>query len=347
MLPPLVQARPVTVEFRTSGPRLFRAKKGTLMPRVLIILNPSAGHSKPEAVREELDTVLQSHPDWTADIRVTEGPDHARRWAGMAQKEGFDRIVVAGGDGTIAEAATGLVVERSSLPLGIVPTGTANVIGEVLHLPTTAAEALAVALQGEPQQFDVGYLPELDRHFLVGLGIGLPAKAVENADRKAKDRFGFAAYVFAFVEGLVEGRSAVIDLEIDGEPIVAAGQSGIVANMGKLELLGRTVGGSISPHDRSLDLFVIDHTDPRTVLEGIAQLFGAKGKGDAPGFSHWRGSSIKINANPVLSVQVDGEWIGRTPVEIALAANSVHLVPGPDYAPNGEPLAEEPATGAS
>lgn len=305
------------------------------MPRVLLILNPSAGSSKPGEIRTELEAALAEHTEWSAEIRETEGAEDARRWAAKAQSEGFDRVIAAGGDGTIAEAATGIVVEKSSLPLAVIPCGTANVISEVLHIPAPRGEALEVALTGTPRPFDVGYLPELDRHFLVGLGVGVPGKAVENADRKAKDRFGFAAYLFAFIEGLVEQRSAVIDLEIDGEPVVAAGQSGIVANMGRLEVLGRTVGESISPHDRALDLFVIDHTDARTVLEGIAQFFGAGGKGDAPGFSHWRGRSIKISANPVLSVQVDGEWIGRTPVEVSLAPHSVNLVVGPDYERNG------------
>lgn len=305
------------------------------MRRVLVILNPTAGGSKPGEVRDELEAALAAYSDWSGEIRETSGPDDARQWAAHARAEGFDRVVVAGGDGTIAEAATGLVVEASDLPLGIVPSGTANVIGEVLRIPSTRAEALEVALTGTADSFDVGYLPELDRHFLVGLCVGVPAKAVENADRKAKDRFGFAAYLFAFVEGLVEGRSAVIDLEIDGEPVVAAGQSGIVANMGRLELLGRTVGSSISPHDGALDLFVVDHTDARTVLEGIAQLFGAGSKAETEGFNHWRGRSIKISANPVLSVQVDGEWIGRTPVEISLARHSIHLVVGPDYVRNG------------
>jgi diacylglycerol kinase (ATP) len=305
------------------------------MARALVILNPTAGGSKPAEIRDELDAALAAHADWTGEIRETAGPDDARQWAVSARDEGFERIVVVGGDGTIGEAATGLVAAGSDLPLGVVPSGTANVIGEVLRIPTARAEALQVALTGSADSFDVGYLPELDRHFLVGLGVGVPAKAVENADRKAKDRFGFAAYLFAFIEGLVEGRSAVIDLEIDGEPMVAAGQSGIVANMGRLELLGRTVGSSISPHDRELDLFVIDHTDARTVLEGVAQLFGAGSKGDAPGFSHWRGRSIKISANPVLSVQVDGEWIGRTPVVVELARHSISLVVGPDYTRNG------------
>lgn len=311
------------------------------MSRVLVVLNPSAGNSKPENVRVELETALQAHPEWTAEIRETGGPDDARRWAAGAQSEGFDRVVVAGGDGTIAEAATGLVVEMSTLPLGVIPSGTANVIGEVLRIPSARPEALAVALTGNAQAFDVGYLPELDRHFLVGLGVGVPGKAVENADRKAKDRFGFAAYLFAFIEGLMEQRSAVIDLEIDGEPIVSSGQSGIVANMGRLEVLGRTLGQSISPHDRAFDLFVVDHTDARTVLEGIAQFFGAGNMERAPGFSHWKGRTLKISANPALSVQVDGEWIGRTPVEVTLAAHSVNLVVGPDYERNEAPPTEE------
>ncbi|MCA9728875.1 MAG: NAD(+)/NADH kinase, partial [Candidatus Eisenbacteria bacterium] len=195
------------------------------MKRALVIVNPTAGQRTPEDTRSEIEEAATEHAEWRCEIRETTGPGDAARWAGEAAAEGFDRVIAVGGDGTVTEAAAGLLEAGSDLPLAAIPVGTANVLGEVLRVPSDLGEAVAVALTGEARDFDIGHLPEHDRYFLIGIGIGIPGKTVENADRTAKDRFGFAAYVFAFLEGLAENRSAVIDSTIDGEPHIASGQS--------------------------------------------------------------------------------------------------------------------------
>ena len=278
-------------------------------------------------LRGTLEGAIEKQPDWTAEIRETTGPEDATRWAAEATS-GFDRIVAVGGDGTVTEAATVWSsapppYRSASCPV-VRPTsseefcgfhrfgggdrGGAHRRGQAIRRRISPARPL---------------LPDRCRH-------RSPGQTVENADRQAKDRFGFAAYLFAFLGSLAENRSAVLDLEIDGEAVVASGQSVVVANMGRMGMIGLTVGKDISPHDRAFDLLVVDHADPGDVIEGILQLFRDQPR-STTGFVHRRGQSIRVTANPVLSVQVDGEWIGRTPVEVSLAPHPVHLVVGPEY----------------
>jgi diacylglycerol kinase family enzyme len=248
----------------------------------------------------------------------------------------------------VTEAADGLLRAESDLPLGIIPGGTANVLAGVLGVPAKASDALTLARSGRTRRFDVGYLPELDRYFLIGLGVGVPGQTVENADRDAKDRFGFMAYLGAFLEGLVENRAVVLDIEIDGKSIVAQGQSAIIANLGEMEVLGVALAQGVSPHDGKLHLFVIDHTEPGAVLESLRQLLGGERKKEVSGFLHRRGRSIRISTSAALSVMIDGEWIGRTPVEVTVAPRRVRLVVGKDY-PEGEEdvLQSEDASGGA
>ena len=303
--------------------------------RVLIILNPSAGQGDPGSLRDLLHASLKEMPDWIGEIRETAGAGDASRWAGAAESEGYDRVVAVGGDGTVTEAAEGLLRAESDRPLGIIPGGTANVLAEVLEVPADPSAALAVALSGQTRRFDVGYLPEQDRFFLIGLGVGIPGQTVENAGRDAKHRFGFVAYLGAFLEGLIENRSAVLDIELDGKSVVTQGQSAVIANPGEMEILGVALAHGVSPHDGTLHLFVIDHTEPGAVLKGLRQLLGGERKQEIPGFLHRQGRSIRISTSPALSVQIDGEWIGRTPIEVTLAPRRVRLVVGKDY-PEGE-----------
>ncbi|MCA9757854.1 MAG: diacylglycerol kinase family lipid kinase [Candidatus Eisenbacteria bacterium] len=299
--------------------------------KALIIMNPTAGQGDPASLRETLESALEQTDGWSGEVRETTGAGDCAEWAGTAEEDGFDRIIAVGGDGTALEAAEGLLTAGRSTPLGVVPQGTANVLAGVLCLPTDPAEAVKRALIGETRDFDLGYLPELDRCFLIGLGIGVPAQTVEKADREAKNRFGFGAYLGAFIEGLIENRSAVLDITVDGESVVAPGQSAILANLGEFDILGLTLAEGISPHDGLLDFFVIDHTEPGAVLESLKRFLGSDRKKEVSGFLHRKARSIRIESQTPLSVQIDGEWIGRTPVEVQVEAAAVSLVVGEAY----------------
>ncbi|MEZ4650256.1 MAG: diacylglycerol kinase family lipid kinase [Candidatus Eisenbacteria bacterium] len=299
--------------------------------KALIILNPTAGQGDPASLRETLEAALEGADGWSGEVRETTGAGDCAEWAGAAEGDGFARVIAVGGDGTVLEAAEGMLRSGKGVPLGIVPQGTANVLAAVLGLPSGPGEAVKRALVGESKTFDLGYLPDLDRCFLIGLGIGVPAQTVENADREAKDRFGFAAYLGAFIEGLIENRSAVLDITVDGESILAPGQSAILANMGEFDILGRTLAGGVSPHDGKLDLFVIDHTEPGAVLESLKRFLLGDRKKDVSGFLHRRARSFEIETQTPLSVQIDGEWIGRTPVNVKVEAAAVSLIVGEAY----------------
>jgi diacylglycerol kinase family enzyme len=90
---------------------------------------------------------------------------------------------VAGGDGTLAEAAAGLV--GSALPMAIIPAGTGNILATNLNVPFGIKEATLAALQGTAAPFDVGRLDD-GRIFLLAAGAGYDADLIRDADRELK-----------------------------------------------------------------------------------------------------------------------------------------------------------------
>ncbi len=307
----------------------------TSVRKGLVILNPSSGPTDDEdlvkQVRSLLDQIGTKDSSVELKLKVTEGAGDAQRWAGAAPDEGFERVISIGGDGTAMECARGLSEAKSDLPLGIVATGTANVLARALCLPLDLEGAFHQALAGTARNFDLASLPDRDLRFLVGVGIGVPGQMVEKLDSKLKDSLGPVAYFTAFLEGLVENRDAVLDITIDSENLVLPGHSAIVMNVGRFKAFSDLeIGPDASPHDGKLDLFVIDHQSATGVLESIRSFFGDRTKSEG-GFTHRRGSSIRIETGTPLSVQVDGEWVGRTPVEIEVGDEEVSLVCGEDY----------------
>ena len=104
--------------------------------RVHVVINPAAGQDEP--ILNTLNRVFkEAEIDW--DISLTKQAGDARQQAQTAAQSGVDIVAVYGGDGTVAEVASGLL--GTSIPLAILPGGTANVLSVELGIPATLALA--------------------------------------------------------------------------------------------------------------------------------------------------------------------------------------------------------------
>src|SRR5690349_8821813 len=112
------------------------------MKRIHVIINPISG--RPQPVLYTLNSVFRAAGvGW--DVSVTHECGDACRAAKAAASQGIDVVAVYGGDGTVLEAATGLL--GTTTPLAILPGGTANVLSVELGIPhdLTAATRIACA----------------------------------------------------------------------------------------------------------------------------------------------------------------------------------------------------------
>ena len=87
---------------------------------------------------------------------------------------GADRIIIAGGDGTINEVINGILssdtADRRGVPLAVIPLGTANVLAKELNIPEKIEDALKLALAGSAQKVSLGRIN--GRYFSLMTGIG-------------------------------------------------------------------------------------------------------------------------------------------------------------------------------
>lgn len=183
--------------------------------------------------------------------------------AGMARRAVFDGaelVLCCGGDGTLASVATGLA--NSGVPMGIVPTGTGNLLGRNLGLPLDLDEALAVAL-GDDSRVETIDLGRIGEHlFAVMAGMGVDAAIMRDTSPRVKTLVGWPAYVVAGV-GHLRDRPMVTTLRLDGgAPLSRRARTVLVGNVGLLQG-GIPVLPDADPTDGVLDVVVIA---PRTVL---------------------------------------------------------------------------------
>src|ERR1700722_6261323 len=108
---------------------------------MIVVFNPVAGMRRASLMWRVLDVLVANGV--RIELSETHRPGHAEALAREAAVRGFSMVVAAGGDGTIAEVANGLM--GSTARLGVIPLGTANVLAHELGLPF-APKSVAAAL---------------------------------------------------------------------------------------------------------------------------------------------------------------------------------------------------------
>jgi len=170
--------------------------------RMLMIVNPYATAVSPH-LRDVVVYALRGR--FEVEAVDTEARGHATELSREAAHESYDVVVAFGGDGTINEAANGLL--GSPTPLCFLPGGSANVFAKMLGIPGELIDAtehmLAMAEDWRPRKVDLGRVN--GRCFTFSSGLGLDASVVERVDAnpRLKERLGPYYYASAAVATLV------------------------------------------------------------------------------------------------------------------------------------------------
>lgn len=137
-------------------------------------------------------------------------------------------VLAAGGDGTVSEVAAAM--RHSDVPLGILPTGTANLLARNLHLPlNNLAAAAKIAFTGSDRAIDVGVVTyrlvggtTASRPYFVMAGFGIDADMVAGTDVETKTRFGWLAYVSPILRSAARRSRASVTWATDDQPAITA-----------------------------------------------------------------------------------------------------------------------------
>lgn len=169
-------------------------------------LNPVAGRGRAEKSVTEIRDLLQQCP-FEVDIKTSCRIGDIEERIFSAAQSGADKIIVAGGDGSIHEAVNGLLRAGTETALGIIPIGTGNDFAKACAIPLQWQDA-AIALldritRKQPaRHIDAGQMN--GRFFANGVGIGFDAR-VNHIARDMRWRIGNLVYLAAVLKGIREG----------------------------------------------------------------------------------------------------------------------------------------------
>jgi diacylglycerol kinase family enzyme len=287
--------------------------------RMLIIVNPYAT-TVSDRLKNLVVYALQGR--YAVEAIDTQARNHATELCREAAAEGYDVVVSFGGDGTVNEAANGLV--GSDTPLTCLPGGATNVFCRMLGIPNDVVDAtehlLRAADDFEPRRIDTGIVN--GRHFVFASGIGLDASVVERVDAhpRLKARLGPWYFTYAAI-GTFNRKYLVkpvrVRLEVEGETI--DGVTVIVQN-GDPFTYFRNRPIRICPgrelDDGRLGIAVLKKSTLGEIPTVVARVFSAKAETVQ---RHRQIAGLdNVDAARVISVddrkfplQVDGDYIGE------------------------------------
>jgi YegS/Rv2252/BmrU family lipid kinase len=291
-------------------------------PFMIIVFNPVAGRRRAHLLWRVLDVL--SANGVRIDLAETRSAGHAVALARDAVLRGEPMVVAAGGDGTIAEVANGLM--GSGARLGVIPLGTANVLAHELGLPF-APKAVAAALAfGRTRTLWPGQANAEDgsRLFVQMLGVGFDAQVVHTLSFPMKKVLGKGAYVLQSVRELSRYRFPSIRMRIDGAETEA---SSVIISKGRLYGGSFRLAADAVPGEPGFSVVLFKHAGP-----AAAMMYGAALPlnllGHAPGVRHVRARRIDFLQNDAIPAQADGDRAGYAPLWVGDAPGPIEVVVG-------------------
>ncbi len=283
------------------------------MRKTVLIYNPKSGR---QGARRVLPRVLDALR--AAGFRVEPTPTaaagDATRLAREATAEASIEVVFAmGGDGTLREAASGLL--GSEVALGALPAGTTNVLAQALGLPQNALGAAQAMARCRRRQFDVGLAG--DEPFLMQVSAGLDAEVMAHQDSEAKKRFGKAAVAWTGLGQWWRYDYPQFELELDGrsECVSHFAACNIPFYAGAFRM-----APDADPGDGRLDLVTFRGTG-RVATLGFARDLALGRHLERPDVATRRVEGLELVGPPgQYRVQIDGDVLtGPVPLEISMS----------------------------
>lgn len=180
------------------------------MKLVKFIYNPYSGEN---LILAKLDSIIKMHQEAGYTIipyRIHKNCDLSEAFYDFKDNK-YSYVLIAGGDGTVDSVVNTMARKGISLPIGILPVGTANDFAKFLGIPTDITRACKQILTSEAKGIDLGKIN--DKYFVNVASTGLFTDVSQKTDVNLKNTIGKLAYYLKGIEALPSFRKLKIKIE--------------------------------------------------------------------------------------------------------------------------------------
>ena len=299
--------------------------------RTRLIVNPVSGTDAAPGYLPEMNERLRA-AFGEIDIVMTVAAGDALNLARRSAEEGYERLFVAGGDGTLNEVLNGVASVRGALArttFGVIPLGTGNDFAAALGLPEDVGAAVETMLAGRTVAADVGVLNE--RYFVNVSAGGFIAEVSDAVNPQLKTIAGKFAYIIGGAQVLLEYEPVAARVSVvleDGRALTreAPVQMFAVCNS-RLVGGGRPIAPTALIDDGALDVCVVEAVP---TLEFIRLLGSVPGGGhiEDERVAYFRAREVELRFERAVKVNTDGEVLAAEACRYRLLPRAARFLAG-------------------
>jgi len=314
--------------------------------KYLVVVNLHAGSKKCERDWPEIKKLLID-AGFDMHIVFTEYQNHALQLAkSLIEEEGFKKIIVVGGDGTLNEVVNSVFKQNRfrtmEIQIGVITVGTGNDWGRMYEIPESYKEQVKI-LKGERFILqDIGVVKykhaseEDNRYFANIAGMGYDALVAKKTNMmKQKGRGGALVYMINLVSGLFQYKNTQLEIEADGQKVFSGKVFTMSIGICKYNGAGMMQLPYAIPDDGLFDVTVIRKTTKMRVVKNIKNLYDGS-------FINMRevemftGKKFTIRSTPSdkLFLETDGESLGHSPLDFEVIPRAAKMIVRKRYAIN-------------
>jgi YegS/Rv2252/BmrU family lipid kinase len=313
--------------------------EGAIENRWLVIVNPNAGKRKGEKDWPTISALLTEAGIEFVHVFTTHR-DHAVSVAEDHINQGFRKIIVVGGDGTLNEVVNGIfrqqAVNSTDILIGMIMVGTGNDWGRMYRLNVKYKKAIKAIRKQRIFVQDAGRVNyydgsrEISRYFVNIAGLGYDALVTRMTNlTKESGGGGTLAYLVNLLKGLFRYKNAYLDIFVDGERVYKGKVFSMSAGICKYNGGGMMQLPFAIPDDGLLDVTIFKRVTKLTVVRHLKKLYSGTFT-NLPFVQTHTGRAISIisSNNDQSQLETDGESLGQTPVLIDIIPKSLTVITG-------------------
>jgi YegS/Rv2252/BmrU family lipid kinase len=305
--------------------------------RTLVIVNPKSRGGRRVRRWPAIERELRARLDGV-EIEYTAGPRDAERLARDGVRAGAQRIVIAGGDGTASEVASGLLSAAlgQAAELAFLPFGTGRDWARGLGIPGGVRGAIDAIAGGCTRNVDAGRVTFRDAsgaerytHFLNVGSVGLAAAVVKNVAAWSKSFGGQLAFATGFLRSMHGWRASQLSITVDGEPVMEERLDLAAVANGRFFGGGMQLAPAAKCDDGLFDVIAVRAMSSAKWLRRIPLVYSGRHL-DLDEVVHLRGRSIEVawsgTPGEAPFFELDGEATGCAPVRFEVLPGALRVL---------------------
>ncbi len=290
------------------------------MKKVRFIYNPMSGENKVIALLDYIIESYQAKGLMIEPYRI----NACFSISGVLNEidDSYDHILIAGGDGTVNSVVNEYMKQGVSVPIALLPAGTANDFASFLGYSKHLKEAVTEILSGHVMDIDLGLVN--DRYFINVLSAGLFTEISQKTPTRFKNTFGKLAYYMSSLSELPNFRK--VHLRIDSKDLVYDDNFLII-----FVFNGQSAGNFQLAHysdvyDGLLDVLIIRGDNIVETITTAFHFFTRKSTKYPKGVIHFKSRDLTISSDDEMHVDMDGEAAPMLPLHVKCVEKSLKII---------------------